>query len=142
MGKKEKAVKRVVLDTNILISALLFRGEISGIVCLWKEGKIIPLVSKETFAEFRQVLEYPKFSLTDAEIKTIIEEESLPFFEIVDDTGKIRGACSDPDDDKFISCAVSAGADFIVSGDKELCSLGRYKTVRIVTASYFLKLYE
>ena len=49
MGKKQEKVKRVVLDTNVLISALLFRGELSKIVGLWQKGKIIPVISKETF---------------------------------------------------------------------------------------------
>ncbi len=142
MGKKEKTIKKVVLDTNILVSALLFRGELSRVVDLWKKGKIIPVVSRETFWEFRNVLEYPKFSLTKGEIKKIIEEEVLPFFEVVEVTNKIIGICKDPDDDKFLSCAVSASADFIVSGDKDLCNLGKHKSVRIIKASDFLKKFE
>jgi putative PIN family toxin of toxin-antitoxin system len=68
VGKKQKKIVRVVLDTNVLISALLFKGELSKIVRLWQTGKIIPVVSKETFEELRTVLEYPKFSLSGAEI--------------------------------------------------------------------------
>ena len=139
MGKKEKTLKTVVLDTNILVSALLFRGELSVIVDLWKKGKFIPLLSKETFEEFRTVLEYPKFSLTVEEIRVIIEEEVLPYFEIADITDKIRGVCRDADDDKFISCAASA--DFIVTGDRDLLDIGRYKSVRIITAARFLKIF-
>lgn len=78
MGKKEKTVRKVVLDTNILISAILFKGELMGIVDLWKRGKIVPVVSRETFNEFRKVLEYRKFRLTKGEIKTIMEEEVFP----------------------------------------------------------------
>lgn len=142
MGKKEKSVKQVVLDTNILVSALLFKGELSKIVDLWRKGKIMPIVSRETFAEFKNVLEYPKFSLTEDEIKTIMEVEILPFFEVVILTDNVSGICKDPDDDKFLSCAVSASADLIVSGDKDLCNLGRYRSVRIVTASDFLKMFR
>lgn len=142
MGKKKKKkIKRVVLDTNILVSALLFKGELSRIVDLWKKGKVIPVIYRETFDEFRDVLGYPKFSLSENEIKTIIEEEVLPFFEIVEITDKVKGVCRDPDDDKFLSCAVSASADFIVSGDKDLCNLSKYKSVRIINASDFLKMF-
>jgi putative PIN family toxin of toxin-antitoxin system len=63
MGKKKEGVT-VVLDTNVLVSALLFRKETSRIVDLWKE-KIIPVFSKETFDEFKMVLGYPKFSLSE-----------------------------------------------------------------------------
>ena len=141
MGKK-KAVKRVVLDTNVLISSLLFKGEASRIVVLWQKGKIKPLISKETFNELRAVLEYPKFSLSRNEIKSIIEDEILPFFEVVEVEKNIKGICRDPDDDKFISCAVSGEADWIVSGDKDLSDLGKYRSVRIIHVSEFLKMFD
>lgn len=137
MGKKEKTLK-VVLDTNVLVSALLFKGGLSKLVDLWKKGNIIPVVSRETFREFRTVLGYPKFSLTGQEIKMLIEEEVLPFFEIIEIADKIRGVCRDPDDDKFLACAVSASADFIVSGDRDLLDMDKYKSVRIISASEFL----
>jgi putative PIN family toxin of toxin-antitoxin system len=142
MGKKEKAGLRIVLDTNVLVSALLFTGELSEIVALWKQGKITPIFSRQTFAEFRNVLQYPKFSLTEREIKMIIEEEVLPFFEIAEAGNIAGGLCKDPDDDKFLSCAISAAADFIVSGDKDLCSLDRYKSTRIIRTSDFLKMFK
>ena len=135
MGKKEKEVKKVVLDTNILVSALLFVGELSKIVGLWKGGRIIPLFSRETFREFKTVLEYPKFSLTEWEIKAIVEEEVLIYSEVIEIRDKIKGVCRDADDDKFIACALSASADFIVSGDKDLLDIGRYKSVKIISAS-------
>ncbi len=141
MGKKEETPLRVVLDTNILVSALLFRGELSRISELWKSGKVIPLVSKETFQELRAVLEYPKFRLTKDEISTIIEEEILPFFEVVEIANQVSGICNDPDDDKFISCAISASADIIVSGDKHLCELRAYKSVRIIKAADLMKIF-
>jgi putative PIN family toxin of toxin-antitoxin system len=142
VGKKEKTVRKVVLDTNVVISSILFKGELVGIVDLWKKGKIVPVVSKETFNEFRKVLEYPKFRLTKGEIKTIVEEEVLPFFEIVETTVEVNGVCKDPDDDKFIACALAGSADFIVSGDKDLCDIAKYKSVKIVRASDLLKIID
>ena len=142
MGKAKKEVKKIVLDTNILVSALLFKRELSKIVNLWKEGKIIPVVSKETFQEFRSILEYPRFSLTNTEIKSIIEEEVLPFCKVTEITDQVRDVCRDPDDDKFISCAISASAEFIVSGDKDLCSLSKYNSVRIINVKDFLKMFD
>ncbi len=142
MGKKEKPIKKVVLDTNVLISSILFKGELAGIVDLWKRGKIVPVISRETFHEFRTVLEYPKFRLTKGEINAIIEEEVLPFFEIVEITIEVSGVCKDPDDDKFIACALSASADFIVSGDKDLCDVVTHKSIRIIRASQLLKMID
>ncbi len=142
MGKRPKGIIRVVLDTNVLISALLFKGELSRLARLWQEGKIVPLISKETFDELRAVLEYPKFSLSRAEIKSLIENETLPFFEVVNVSKHVRGAFRDPEDDKFISCAISAKADFIVTGDKDLSDLKEYQSVRIIQASNFIKMFE
>ena len=142
MGKKEKQVKRVVLDTNVLISALLFRGGLSKIVGLWQKGKIIPVISKETFSELLTVLEYPKFSLTQEEIDPIIKYEILPYFEIVEVVKDVKGISRDPEDDKFISCAISGSADYIVSGDKDLFDLKQYKSIKIIKASDFLKMYN
>lgn len=140
MGKKEKAVKKAVLDTNVLISAILFKGELAAIVDLWKRGRLVPVVSRETFDEFRRVLEYPKFRLAEGEIKTIMEDEVLPFFEIVEITSEVSGVCKDADDDKFLSCAMAASADFIVSGDKHLCDIVTYKSVRILRVSELLRM--
>jgi putative PIN family toxin of toxin-antitoxin system len=142
VGKKEKPVKKVVLDTNVLISSILFKGELARIVDLWKRGKIVPVISRETFNEFRSVLEYPKFRLTKGEIKAIIEEEVLPFFEIVEITSEVSGVCKDPDDDKFIACALSASADFIVSGDKDLCDVVTHKSIKIIRASHLMKMID
>jgi putative PIN family toxin of toxin-antitoxin system len=142
VGKKEKTVRKVVLDTNVLVSSILFKGELAGIVDLWKRGKIVPVVSRETFDELRKVLEYQKFGLTKGEIRTIIKEEVLPFFEIVEITDEVSGVCRDPDDDKFIACALAVSADFVVSGDKDLCDIAKYRSVKILRASDLLNIID
>lgn len=142
MGKKPKKIRRVVLDTNVLISALVFKGDLSKIAVLWQKNKIIPLISKETFDEFRTVLEYPKFTLSSGEIKSIIKQEILPFFEVVNVSKRVKGVCRDPDDDKFISCAISANADCIVTGDKDLSDLKKYQSIKIIHASDFVKIFD
>lgn len=133
MGKKKIGVKKVVLDTNVIVSALLFKGKLSVIVNLWKEGRINPVLSKETFKELIKVLAYPKFSLTEDEIRKLVEEEIVPYFELISSTAVVKNVCQDPDDDKFLSCALSASADFVVSGDKDLNKIKQYKNIKIVT---------
>jgi putative PIN family toxin of toxin-antitoxin system len=139
MGKKQEKVKRVVLDTNVLVSALLFKGALSRLVELWRKGKIIPVISRETFEELTTVLQHPKFSLSKDEIKSVVEHEILPYFEIIEVVKAVKGVCRDPGDDKFVSCALSASVDCIVSGDKDFCDVRQYKTVKIMSASDFLK---
>ena len=54
----------------------------------------------------------------------------------------VKGACRDPEDDKFISCAISANADYIVTGDKDLSDLKKYQFIRIIHASDFIKMFD
>ena len=142
MGEKKKKIRRVVLDTNVLISSLLFRGDVSKLVDLWKKSAFIPVISKETFEELEAVLHYPKFGLSKEERGEMVEEEILPFFEVVEVKQEVKGICRDPADDKFISCAVSAGADFIVTGDKDLKAVKKHKSVKILSASDFLEMMD
>jgi len=129
----------VVLDTNVLVSALLFSGKMGWIVEGWKTGVIVPVFSRETFDEFRRVLSYPKFSLTVQEIAALIENEVLPFCEVVEIGEEILSVCRDPADDPFLSCAVAASADCIISGDKYLLALGSFRNIPIVTTAAFLQ---
>ena len=142
MGEEKKKIRRVVLDTSVLISSLLFRGEVSKLVDLWKKGAFIPVISKGTFEELETVLDYPKFGLSKEEKVEMIAEEILPFFEVVEVRQEVKGICRDPADDKFISCAVSAGADFIVTGDKDLMEIKKYRSVKVLSASDFLEMMD
>ena len=138
MGERQGGVIRVVLDTNVLVSALLFSGELARIATDWKSGAFVPVFSRETFDEFRKVLAYPKFDLTAQEIVSLIEDEVLPFCEVVDVAMATRGVCRDPADDQFLACAAAATADCIVSGDRDLLDLAQYEGIKIITPSEFL----
>ena len=140
MGQKVNPV-RVVIDTNVLLSGLLFGGAPERICDLWASGRLVPLLSQETFAEFRRVLAYPKFRLTPAEISMIVEEELLPFAEVVEATVDASGICRDPHDDKFLSLAASGRADYLITGDQDLLVLRSFEKVRIVTVSEFTGLF-
>ena len=137
MGSKQKTVIRTVLDTNVLVSALLFSGEMGHIVSSWKAHKFSPVFSHDTFDEFRRVLAYPKFSLKPWEIDVLLQDEVLPFCEVVEVEDEIIGICRDRADDKFLSCAVAAMADCIVSGDKDLLVLGKFRNIPIITVAAF-----
>ncbi len=132
MGQKIKSL-RVVIDTNVLLSALLFGGQPGKLHELWIKGKIVPLVSKETFAEFTRVLSYPKFRLSKAEISMIIEEEILPYTEVVEIIEDIPATCRDRQDDKFLALAASGRAAYLITGDQDLLVLETFGKTRIVT---------
>ena len=130
---------RVVLDTNTLISALLFSGTASRLVPLWQSRRITVLVSKEILQEYLRVLAYPKFQLGDHEIRALVEEELLPFAETVRVRRRLAVVGRDPEDDKFLECAVAGRAEYLVTGDRDLRELGSYRGITILTVGEFLE---
>lgn len=131
-------VKSVVIDTNVLVSALLFGGVPGKLIALWKGGMIRPKASKEIIKEYLRVLAYPKFQLSEEEISFLLHYEILPYFEILGVKEGPTLVVKDPSDDKFIRCAQAAGARVIISGDQHLLKLSAYGQIRILTPSYFL----
>jgi len=116
-------VKRVVIDTNVLVSALLFGGDPGELITLWKERRIQPLGSKEIMEEYIRVLAYPKFRLTEEEIEYLFSQEVLPWFEVITVQSGRPFVIDDPSDDKFIWCALEGQAEAIISSDKHLLRL-------------------
>ena len=130
---------RVVLDTNTLISALLFSGTASRLVPLWQSRRITVLVSKEILQEYLRVLAYPKFQLGDHEIRALVEEELLPFAETIRVRRRLAVVRRDPEDDKFLECAVAGRAEYLVTGDRDLREFGSYRGITILTVGGFLE---
>lgn len=129
---------RVVLDTSTLVSGLLFDGTASRLVPLWQSGQLRALVSRAILQEYLRVLAYPKFRLSDAEIRALVEEDVLPFVETVRVTRRLSVGRRDPDDDKFIECAVAGRAAYLVTGDRDLRELRAYREVTILGAGELL----
>jgi len=142
VGKKTEEGLRVVLDTNVFVSALLFRGEVSKFVRWWQEGKIVPIVTRETYHELSIVLTYPKFQLSAEEIKAVLSEEVLPYLDVTEVTHHVKGMSPDPEDGKFLSCAVSGKTIYLVTGDKKLLSMKYYRGLRIMGVREFIERME
>jgi len=130
-------VKKVVIDTNVLVSALLFGGHPGKLITLWKERRIQPLSSREIIEEYLRVLAYPKFQLTEEEIGYLFSHEVLPWFEIIEVQPGQPYVVDDPSDDKFIWCAIQGKAKAIISSDQHLLGLGSCP-VPILTLLRFL----
>ena len=136
MGTLE--VIRVVLDTNVLVSGLLFGGIPGKLLDLWKTGKIRLIMSREMLDEFLRVLAYPKLRLSEEEIHYLLYVEVLPHVQMVKvHTGPIL-IPADPSDDMFLHCAVAAGAKYIISGDRHLLQLKSHKRIKILSPAEFL----
>jgi uncharacterized protein len=132
----------IVIDTNVVISALLFGGGPGKLIELWKKKHIRPLISEEIMTEYLRVLAYPKFKLSEEEINYIIHQEILPFFKVVKSIPGPSIIKKDPDDDKFIQCAEAGNANIIISGDSHLLALKSYHGITILTPTQFLEILE
>lgn len=130
---------RVVIDTNVVVSALLFGGTPGTLIQLWKKGVIRPFISKEIVEEYLRVFACPKFKLSQKEIDFLLYGEILPYSDIVKiKSGKVI-VSKDPSDDKFIRCARAARAAVVISGDDHLLEMKSCGSIKILTPSEFFK---
>lgn len=123
---------RIVLDTNVLISALLFDGEVVWLKEAWQLAAATPLASGATASELIRVLAYPKFRLSADEREAVLAEY-LPWCESVEvPESTVVPACRDPHDAIFLRLAVAARADALLTGDADLLTLDGAISVPIV----------
>lgn len=131
---------KVVIDTNVVISALLFGGTPGKLVPLWQSGAIKPEASKDIVNEYLRVLTYPKLKLSEEEINFLLYQQILPYFDVIDTQPGPRIIKKDPEDDKFIRCALAGKVKFIISGDQHLLALKSYQKIKILSPADFLKI--
>ena len=132
---------RVVLDTNLVLSGLVFaEGRLSVLRHAWQEKHLMPLASKATIAELLRVLAYPKFKLSAEEQQELLADY-LPWCETVRIPSPLptTPACRDVDDQPFLLLAVAGQADYLVTGDQDLLSMAGQIVCPIVSAETLLK---
>ena len=128
-----------MLDTNVLVSTALPGSRLHTLVDVWQHGRCRVLLSDEIFDEYLRVLTYPKFKLSSADIKRILERDLRPYAELVTVTSRVDAIPHDPADNTFLACALDGHADFIVSGDHHLLTLRSFHDIPILTARRFLQ---
>lgn len=130
---------RVVLDTNILVSALYFGGTPKKVFKLWEDHKFELLVSLDIIEEYEEVLlrMHKKLKMQD---ETYVDRtiKSLTEDCVLIQPRHRKKYSRDPDDDKFIHCAQSGKAIYIVSGDSDLLDLDKIDDIEMITAREFL----
>ena len=137
----EKAVEmRIVLDTNIFISALGWKGGNEyNIVKKCFKKELILICSPEILEEFKIVSLRPKFRFSPEEIDEFISA-LIEASEIVEPEEQLKIIVSDPADNKFLDAAVAGKAKYIISGDKHLLDLKEFKGIKIIRPADFLAL--
>ncbi|MBP6876219.1 MAG: putative toxin-antitoxin system toxin component, PIN family [Candidatus Eisenbacteria bacterium] len=121
---------RVVLDTNVFVSGVFFRGAPYRILSAWRDGRLVPVFSVAIVEEYQRAGEklgqrFPEVDLS-------------PFLSLLLTSGSLcwpralpRRVCQDPDDDKFISCALEGKCKNIVSGDVHLVTVSGYHGITV-----------
>jgi uncharacterized protein len=119
---------KLVLDTNVLVSAVLADGVCRRLLALAPQRRIELLFSPATVDEFLHTMANPRFKLPPTASKQILALDLLPFAQVVQTKAtELPFPCSDPTDDKFLHCAVQGQANALISGDKALLALaGKY----------------
>lgn len=133
---------RLVLDTNVVVSAALGSGAPTRLIELATEGEIALATSAALLAELADVLEREHLALRLAR-RNRSRAELLALYESLADLvepASIARTAPDPDDDHVLACALGAQADLVVSGDKRLRNLKRYQSIPIVSATDALEL--
>ena len=138
---------RAVLDTNVLLSALvLTRGKLAVSRQVWQAKKFVPIGSRESVAELMRVLNYSKFDLTEQRQRDLLTDY-LPYIQVFEPISGTSFAhlpiCRDPKDRFFLELAQASGADVLVSGDADLLTLddptGKHLPFRIITPQALLE---
>lgn len=135
MTTRASVLPRWVLDTNVVLSALVRPGGTCGKLRLaWQSQRFVPLASRPTAAELIRVLAYPKFKLTPGEQHDLLADY-LPWAETVriPSPPPRTPACRDPHDLPFLQLALTAKADALVTGDADLRVLAPVRGIDIIT---------
>jgi putative PIN family toxin of toxin-antitoxin system len=131
---------KVVIDTNIFVSSFL-GGNPRKIIDLWKNEKITLCLSNAILDEYIDVLRRIGLK-NEYELEELLSLFSTGFnILFITKTPKIKIIKSDPDDDKFIECALALKVDAVITGDREVLAVKEYMGIRILTPKQFLEKY-
>lgn len=131
---------KVVLDTNVFISAVFFGGVPGKILRAWRDGKIQITLSSAIVEEYIDVLHRLEKRYPPIEAEPVIGL-LLTGTEIIAVPPLDKQVSTDPDDDKFIACGMASKAEFLISGDRHLLAVDDFKSLKIVSPSDFIKKY-
>ena len=130
---------KLVLDTNVLVSAIVFGGLPRKVFELAIEGRVHLLISEPILTELKSVLQRPKFNFPFAAVQQIVTE-LINLGEMVYPTEALAVIKRDPADNRILECAVTGSADYIVSGDDDILTLREFEGIVIVSPAAIMKI--
>jgi putative PIN family toxin of toxin-antitoxin system len=128
---------RIVADTNVIVSALVFGGLPRRVLEFAQIGRCELFYSEAIQVEVRRVLR-EKFDWSEPKVNTVLPT-LWNIGTLVVPRNRISAVSEDPDDDRILECALSARASYVVSGDRHLLRLGAYKSISIVSPREFVE---
>lgn len=131
---------KIVLDTNVFISGIFFSGPPYQILQAWRDNKLQIVLSQEILEEYHRVAEelvdqFPRVDLRSILELLTIKAELIPSYTLVESVS------DDPDDDKFLACALASKTKVVISGDKHLLRVSGYQGVEVVMPRKFVDYY-
>ena len=131
---------RIVLDTNVFISGIFFSGSPSQILKAWKDAKIQVVLSKEILSEYQRVGDTLSAKYSGIDIAPIIDLLTI-YGEVVETKDISVSICEDPDDNKYIECAIASNCKLIVSGDKHLLNASGFQEIEVLKPRKFIDIH-
>lgn len=128
---------KVVLDTNVFVSGVFFGGTPGRVLEAWRDGRAEVVLSRDIIEEYVRVGEELAGRFPDVDLGPALELLAVSTT-LVDSTQLPEPVSRDPDDDKFLACALAAGADCVVSGDRDLLDVSPYEGVAVLTPRDFV----
>jgi uncharacterized protein len=130
---------KAILDTNVLISGVFWKGVPFEILKAWQKHRFRLVISLPILYEYHRVLDEMSKRRSLSVLSSVLEVIELQS-EMVEPVSFAKAVCDDPDDDKFLEAALAANADYVVSGDTALLSVKNYHRIQIVRPALFLRL--
>ncbi len=130
---------KVVIDTNVYVSGVLWNGNESKIVDMCIDGILENHTSIGILSEVERVLSYRKFNLTSEEIDKLLKIY-FSFSRLVSVKTEIGIKSRDPSDNKILECAIASEVDYIISGDQDLLVMKEVEGIRIISSREFLEM--
>ncbi len=129
---------KIVLDTNVFISGIFFSGPPSIILQAWRDLEIQIILSEEILEEYQRVAEELSSKFPGVDVDQIIELLTI-YGEVFETKDISVSVCEDPDDNKFIECAIASNSKLIVSGDKHLLNITGYHDISVLKPRDFIE---
>jgi putative PIN family toxin of toxin-antitoxin system len=128
---------RIILDTNVFVSGVFFTGPPYQILKAWREGRVKLIISPEILEEYERVGKILAEEFSSINLQPILDFVTIKA-EIIPAERLSERVSDDPDDDKFLACAISANSKIVISGDRHLLKVSGFRGIKVMKPRPFV----